>query len=77
MRYDVLKISILNAIVFAALAFVVDISYNGGVITWASFQKSGIIAAVVLFTQLHEILKSFKEGLEDEDKPGKKLGVII
>lgn len=76
MRYDVLKISLLNALVFAALAFFVDISYNGGV-TWASVEKSGIIAAIVLFTQIHEILKSFKEGLEDDEKPGKKLGVII
>lgn len=77
MRYDVLKISILNAVVFALLVFFMDIAFNGGIIVIASLQKAAVTGAITFLAQLNEILKSFKDDMEDEDKPGKKLGMII
>lgn len=74
MKYQVLAVSIINAVCVGVIAFLTEIAFNGGMIDDTSLPKAAIIGLIIFFGQLTEVLKSFKKDLVGS---GKRLGMIF
>lgn len=77
MKMSVLQLSIINAVVFGLLVFCLDISFAGGVMDVSSIPKAAIAGIIAFLTQLRGIIDEAKEKREDQDNPGKRLGMLI